>query len=177
MKRRLPWNTSTPLNVIIRRTPMRHLIIFTHRSWLVLLALAAVALATLACGFEGGAFGSTPTPSSASRAITPAVGNAASQPAAGAVPDMSGAPVEAILITAPQPGQGVRGALRIEGLSDQALAQQLNVVVRDAQGTVIATAQPVVKAQPNQRSTFSVDVALPPDVPRQTGQVQVYAVS
>ena len=41
---------------------MRHSFVFTHRSWLLWLALAVVALTTLACGFEGGAFGSTPTP-------------------------------------------------------------------------------------------------------------------
>ena len=122
---------------------MRHSIISTHRSWFTVLALAAIALATLACGFEGGAFGSTPTPSSASRVLVPAVG---SRRRPGAAPDLTQGPVEAILITSPQPGQGARGTLRIEGLSDPALAQQLNVVVRDAKGTVIGTTRPVVQA-------------------------------
>lgn len=165
---------------------MRHSIIFTHHPWLILFALAAVALATLACGFEGGAFGSTPTPAGANRVLAPAMGNALppganadTQPSAGAVPDLTQGPVEAILITSPQPGQGAGGTLRIEGLSDSALAQQLNVVVRDAQGTVMATTRPAaqVSAPAGQRSTFSAEVTLPPDVPRQTGLVQVYAVS
>jgi len=43
----------------------------------MLLALTALALTTLACGFEGGAFGSTPTPSSAGRASALAAGNSA----------------------------------------------------------------------------------------------------
>jgi hypothetical protein len=67
--------------------------------------------------------------------------------------------------------------LRIEGLSDPALAQRLNVVVRDAQGTVIGTARPATQAPVDQRSAFSAEVALPPNVPRQMGRVQVYAVS
>jgi hypothetical protein len=77
----------------------------------------------------------------------------------------------------PQPGQGARGTLRIEGLSDPALAQQLNVVVRDAQGTVIGTARPTTAAPAEQRSAFSAEVAIPADVARQTGRVQVYAVA
>ena len=152
---------------------MRHSIVSTHRLWFTVLALAAILLATVACGFEGGAFGSTPASSSANRALAPAAGSAP----AGAVPDLSQGPVEAILITSPQPGQGARGTLRIEGLSDPALAQQLNVVVRDAKGTVMNTTRPVVQAQSGQRSAFSADVAIPADTPRQTGRVQVYAIS
>jgi len=90
---------------------------------------------------------------------------------------MTQGPLEAILITAPQPGQGARGSLQIEGLSDTAIAQQLNVLVRDAQGTVIAAARPVVQPQSGQRSAFSVNMFLPPNLPRQTGQAQVYASS
>jgi hypothetical protein len=155
---------------------MRHSFFSAQRSWLVWLALAAVALTTLACGFEGGAFGATPTPSAASQIMIPVVGSA---PASGAVPapDLAQSPVEAILIMSPQPGQGARGTLRIEGLSDPALAQQLNVVVRDAKGTVIGTARPTTQAPADQRSAFSAEVALPADVTRQTGRVQVYAVS
>jgi hypothetical protein len=153
---------------------MRHSIIFTHRSWLVLLALAALALTTLACGFEGGAFGSTPTPSSAGGLSVLSVGRSA--PSRTAL-DMSQGPMEAILITAPPPGQGARGSLQIEGLSDPAIAQQLNVLVRDAQGTVIAAVRPAVQPRSGERSTFSVDVFLPPNVPRQTGLAQVYASS
>ncbi len=154
---------------------MRHSIIFTHRSWLVLLALAVLALTSLACGFEGGAFGSTPTPSSAGELSALSVG----RPAAplGAAIDMTQGPLEAILITAPQPGQGARGSLQIEGLSDPAIAQQLNVLVRDAQGTVIAAARPAVQIQSGQRNAFSVNIVVPPNLPRQTGQAQVYASS
>jgi hypothetical protein len=153
---------------------MRHPIVSTHRSWLIWLALAIVALTTLACGFEGGAFGSTPTPPAASRVMVPAVSNAAPS---GATPDLTQAPVEAILIMSPQPGQGVRGTLRIEGLSDPALAQQLNVVLRDANGTVIGTARSASPAPTDQRGAFSAEIAVPADAARQMGRVQVYAVS
>lgn len=153
---------------------MRHSIVLGHRSWLMLFALAAFALTTLACGFEGGAFGSTPTPSSAGGVSALAVSSSAAS-AAGL--DMTQGPVEAISITAPRPGQGARGSLRVEGLSDPAIAQQLNVLVRDAQGTVIAAARPVVQPQPGQRSAFGVDVFLPPNVPQQAGRAQVYASS
>ncbi len=153
---------------------MRHSIIFSHRWWSVRLALAALALTTLACGFEGGAFGSTPTPSSTGGLSALSVGRSAPS---GAALDLTRGPAEAILITAPQPGQGARGSLQIEGLSDPALAQQLNVLVRDAQGTVIAAARPVVQPRSGQRSTFGVNISLPPNVPRQTGQAQVYSSS
>ncbi len=165
---------------------MRHSFVSTHRSWLRLLTLAIVALAILACGFEGGAFGSTPVPAGANKVMVPAVSSSGAvrpvptstkPPLAVVMPDMAQGPVEAILITSPQPGQGVRGTLRIEGVSDPALAQQLNVVVRDAQGTVIGTARPATQAPTDQRSAFSAEVALPPNVPRQTGRVQVYAIS
>jgi hypothetical protein len=158
---------------MIGESTMRHSIVSIHRSWLILLALAVIALTTLACGFEGGAFGSTPTSSPGNRVMVPAMSNAPS----GATSDLTQGPVEAILITAPQPGQGARGALRIEGLSDPVLAQQLNVVLRDAKGTVIATARPTAQAPAGQRSAFSAEVSVPPNVPRQTGRVQVYAVS
>ncbi len=163
---------------------MRHLLVPTHRSWLILLALSAVTLATLACGFEGGAFGSTPTPSSANRVLIPEVSNAAqpeaptvSQAIATAAPETTQGPAESILITSPQPGQGVRGSMKIEGWVAASLASQLNVLVRDAQGTVIATARPVVQAPANQRSTFSTELAVPASTPEQAGRVQVYAVS
>jgi hypothetical protein len=84
---------------------------------------------------------------------------------------------EAILITAPSAGQGVRGTIHIEGLSDPALAQQLNVLVRDAKGTVIVTAQPVVQSAVNQRGSFSTDVTLPANLPAQAGRIAVYAIS
>jgi hypothetical protein len=151
---------------------MRHSFISTHRSWL--LALAAMALTTLACGFEGGAFGSTPMPSAASQVMIPVVG---SVPSSGAAPDLTQGPAEAILITSPQPGQGARGTLRIEGMSDPALASQLNVVVRDAKGTVIGTARPTTQGPADQRSAFVAEVPIPADVARQTGRIQVYAVS
>jgi hypothetical protein len=153
---------------------MRYSFVSTQRSWLAWLALAAMLLTTLACGFEGGAFGSTPTPA-ANQVMIPVVGGAPSGPAA--VPDLSQAPVEGILITSPQPGQGARGTLRIEGLSDPALAQQLNIVVRDAAGTVIGAARPTTQAPAEQRSAFVAEVAIPAETARQTGRVQVYAVA
>jgi hypothetical protein len=155
---------------------MRHSIVSTHRSWFIFLALAAVALSTLACGFEGGAFGSTPTPG-ASGSTVPAVSNAAPQVAITAVAGMTQepGPAEAILITSPQPGQGARGSLKVEGLADASLAAQLNVLIRDARGTVIATARPAAQAPSDQRSAFSAEVIVPADTPRQTGRVQVYA--
>ncbi len=162
---------------------MRHSIVSTHRSWLMLLALVVVVLSTLACGFEGGAFSSTPAPTGENRVLAPAISNAppsattVPQPAAATVSGTAQEPVEAILITSPQPGQGAGGSLKVEGLVDDSLASQLNVLVRDAKGTVIATARPAVQAQSDQRSTFSADVAVPADTPRQTGRVQVYAVS
>jgi hypothetical protein len=155
---------------------MQKLSVFTHRSWLVWLALGAVVLTTLACGFEGGAFGSTPTPG-ANKVMVPVVGNASSAPAAAAAPNLAQAPAETILITLPPPGQGARGTLRIEGLTDPALAAQLNVVVRDAAGTVIGAARPTTAAPADQRSAFTAEVAIPAEVAPQAGRVQVYAVS
>jgi len=152
---------------------MRHSSFSTQRSGLMWLALFVVALTTLACGFEGGAFSATPAPA-ANQAKIPVVSSAS---VSGAAPDLAHGPVEAILITSPQPGQGARGTLRIEGVSDPTLAQQLNVVVRDAKGTVIGTARPTTQAPADQRSAFSAEVAIPADIARQTGRVQVYAVS
>ncbi len=164
---------------------MRHPIISIHRSWLTLLALATILLATLACGFEGGAFGSTPVPTSINKVLIPAISSGAAQPTsthieptlAAAMPNAAQGPMETIVITSPQSGQGVRGTLRIEGSSDPAVAQQLNVLLRDEKGTVIATARPVSQARTDQRSAFSADLIIPPDVPRQTGHLQVYAIS
>jgi hypothetical protein len=152
---------------------MRHSIVSTHRSWPVFLALAAVSLAALACGFEGGAFGATPT--SPGAASQQAAGS--EPPLVGVTSDLTNAPAEGILITAPQPGQGARGTLKIEGLVGAPLASQLNAVVRDAKGTVLATTRPALQPQVDQRSQFSADVAVPPDLPAQTGRVQVYAIS
>lgn len=176
---------------------MRHSIVSIHRSWLRLLALVAVALATLACGFEGGAFGATPVgptsipasasvPTSVSKVLVPAISSGGvTQPAPVSTEPVLSAvtsqavlgPVEAILITSPQPGQGVRGTLRIEGVSNLAADQQLHVLLRNAQGTVIPIARPVVHSQPDQPGAFSADVVLPPEVSPQTGRVQVYTVS
>ena len=126
---------------------MRHSTVSSHRSWLVLMAVAGLLLTTLACGFEGGAFGSTPTPRSAGPVswLRRRLSNAA--PSGSSTSTMTPGPAEGdLLITAPQPGQGVRGSLHIEGLSDPAFEQQLYVLVRDAQGTVIAAARPAIQA-------------------------------
>ncbi len=153
---------------------MRHSTVSTHRSWLIGLALVSVLLTTLACGFEGGAFGSTPVAPGATRVAAP---SGSTPGPVGPAPDLSQGPAEAILITSPQPGQGARGTLRVEGLSDPALARQLNVVLRDAKGTVIATARPTPPTPADQRAAFSAELSVPPDLQRQTGRVQVYAVS
>jgi len=71
----------------------------------------------------------------------------------------------------------MRGSIKVEGLVDAAVASQLNVLVRDGQGTVIATARPVLSAQSTERSAFSADVSIPADTAHQAGRVQVYAVS
>jgi hypothetical protein len=168
-----------------------------HRSWFVLLALAALWLTTLACGFEGGAFSSTPeSPPPGSTATLPAVGQTQSlsvtptvvillpnvatsgsgQPAGSqSTTDEAGAPAEALLITSPQPGQGMRGSIHIEGFSAANL-NQVRILIRDVKGTVIGTASPSVQAQPDGRNKFSADVLLAANFPAQTGRVVVYAV-
>lgn len=175
---------------------MRHSIVSVHRSWLRLLALAAVALAILACGFEGGAFGATPgasrisiptsVPTGVNPIMVPVVSSGGATqsapmptaPAPSAVTsEAAQGPVEAILITSPQPGQGARGTLRVEGQVDTAFAAQLNILVRDARGTVILAARPTIQPQSDHRSAFSADLAVPPAGGQQAGHVQVYAVS
>ena len=97
---------------------MRHTTVSSHRSWLALMALAGLSLAALACGFRGGAFGSTPTPAAggkvpaSAKIIEPTLIGVT--PAAGMTAPVSGAPLEGILITAPSAGQGTRGALHID---------------------------------------------------------------
>ncbi len=167
---------------------MQRSIWFAPRSWMVWLALAVLSLATLACGFEGGAFGSTPTPPPGRSAATlqalvgtatlaanlPGVSASGSnQPARGQTTE----PVEAILITAPPPGQGMRGSIHIEGLVDPTFEQQLSVLIRDAKGTVIGTAHPMIQAEAGQRGKFSADVPLAANFPPQTGRIVVYSNS
>ncbi len=155
-----------------------------YRPWFVLIALAALALTTLACGFQGGAFGSTPTPVKSAAAgqapgITPTLAVfvpnvSASGQAAGGAPAQGGEPIEALLITAPQPGQGVRGSIHVEGYSDPDL-KQISIMIRDVKGTMIGTATPSVQAQPDGRAKFSADILLAANFPTQTGRVIVYA--
>jgi hypothetical protein len=166
------------------------------RLWSIVLATMALLSATLACGFEGGAFGSTPTavpPHStatlpvASQAqslgVTPTIAimlpnisaAGSGQPAEQPTTDLTGAPLEALLITAPQPSQGVKGTIHLEGYSATEL-NQLRVLIRDAQGTVIGTATPLVQPQPGGRNKFTADVALAANFPAQIGRVVVYAV-
>lgn len=170
---------------------MRHTTVSSHRSWLALIALAGLSLAALACGFRGGAFGSTPTPGAGAKDLVPIAGNGTPPasaeitepaligvtPAAGATSPAAGALLESILITAPSAGQGTRGTLHVEGVADPAIEQQLYALVRDAQGRVIANARPVVQAQAGQRGKFNADMALPADLPSQAGRVIVYAIS
>lgn len=156
---------------------MRHQTVFSHRIWTAGLILAVIAT-TLACGFEGGAFGPKPTPAGGS-------GKAAEPPLSGMTPGVPAAsapaiggtePQEGILISAPLPGQGVRGSVQVEGYSHLAPAQQLLVLVRDAQGTVIASSRPLALTAGDASGKFSVAVPLPANVPAQAGRVVVYAV-
>jgi hypothetical protein len=168
---------------------MRPLTVSAHRSWLIWLTLAIVALTLLACGFEGGAFGSTPVPGAK---IPIAAGQQPGQepPLSGVTPgaaavraapiDMPpGAPREGILITAPLPGQGVRGQMQIEGVAVtpdgvNPASQKLFVLVRDAQGTVVAASQPISQIDPSGK--FSVSVAVPSNLPEQFGRAVIYSV-
>ena len=171
---------------------MRHSTVSSQRTWL---AVAVLLLTTLACGFQGGAFGPVPTPRAVNQILVPMVGgggapqsSSTSEPALigvtpmaavtapGAVPE-SGGMADSILIAAPSAGQGVRGAFHVEGLADSALGQQLYLLVRDAQGTVIAAGRPANQAQAGQRGKFSAEVPLPADLSPQTGRVIVYAIS
>ena len=164
---------------------MQRTTLMSHRSWFIFLALIALLLATLACGFEGGAFGSTPTPGRASATSpsgTQAQGLNLTPTAAVFIPGLAasgsgqaGAPVEALLITSPQPGQGVRGTIHIEGTSEASL-NRLQILIRDAKGTVIGTANPGVQARPGGLNQFGADVALAANFPAQTGRVVVYAI-
>ena len=163
---------------------MRPLFFSSRRSWLIWPTLAAIALATLACGFEGGAFSATPTPAAVNVQIPIVAGG---QP--GAEPPLSGvtagavqtapvemapgAPRESILITAPLAGQGVRGQVQVEGFSTTPGAQHLYVLVRDAQGTVVAASQPVTQIDASGK--FSAAVAVPANLPEQFGRVLVYS--
>jgi hypothetical protein len=167
---------------------MRHSTVSSQRSWLALIAVAGLLLATLACGFQGGAFGPVPTPRAINQVLVPMVGSggasqssSTSEPALIGVTPMaapeSGGMVDSILITAPSAGQGVRGAFHVEGLADSAFDQQLYLLVRDAQGTVIAAGRPASQAQAGQRGKFSAEVPLPTDLSPQTGRVIVYAIS
>jgi len=155
------------------------------------MAVAGLLLATLACGFQGGAFGSTPLPPTGNQVLVPMVSNGGAPqssatpetaligvtPSAAAAAPESGGAAESILITVPSGGQGLRGSLHIEGLADPAFEQQLYVLVRDAKGTVIATARPTLQTQAGHRGKFSADVPLPASLPSQAGRVIVYAIS
>jgi hypothetical protein len=153
---------------------MQHSTVSSHRSWLAVMAVAVLLLATLACGFQGGAFGSTPTPPAGGKVLVPVVGGAPQVPAA--APE-SGGMAESILITTPSADQGVRGSFHVEGLADPTFEQQLYVLVRDAKGTVIAAGRPAIQAQAGQRGKFSAEVPLLADLPPQAGRVIVYAIS
>jgi hypothetical protein len=168
---------------------MRHSTVSSQRSWLALVAVAVLLLPTLACGFQGGAFGAIPTPPAGNKVLVPMVGSGgapqsstAPEPALTGVTPLaasaaSGGMADSILITAPSAGQGVRGAFHVEGLADPALEQQLYLLVRDAKGTVVAAGRPAIQSQAGQRGKFSAEVPLPADLPPQTGRVIVYAIS
>ena len=151
-----------------------------------LVVILLMALGTLACGFVGGAFGpsSTPTPTATIQKVpmifdvataTPVMTPATPEPAANS-PVASG-PIEALAITAPLPNQGVRGSIRVEGVSDSAFGQQLGVLVRDRGGKVVGSATAKINSPIGQRGPFSADVVIPAYLPTQPGRIIVYAVS
>jgi hypothetical protein len=171
---------------------MRHSTVSSQRSRFVLIVVVGLLLATLACGFQGGAFGSTPTPPASNQILVPMVGSgaAAQSPATASEPALigvtplavsaapaSGETADSILIAAPSAGQSLRGSFHVEGLADPALEQQLYVLVRDARGSVIAAGRPSVQSQAGQRGKFSAEVPLPADLSPQVGRVIVYAIS
>lgn len=157
---------------------MQHLTVSSQRLWL---AVAGLLLATLACGFQGGAFGPVPTPRATNQISVPMVSGGAPQGPAGVEPALtsvapaapeSGGSAEGILITAPVAGQGLHGAFHVEGLAGPDFEPQLYLLVRDAQGTVIAAGRPSI-----QSVKFTAEVPLPADLSAQTGRVIVYAIS
>ncbi len=65
---------------------MRHLTVSSQRLWL---AVAGLLLATLACGFQGGAFGPVPTPRATNQILVPMVGGGAPQGPAASEPALT----------------------------------------------------------------------------------------
>ena len=150
----------------------------SFRWWLI--ASAVTSIVTLACGFVGGAFSPTPASSAPTATLPPIAATVApvmvGTPTAAPIEQPVG-PIEQIVLTAPLPGQGVRGAIHIEGISDPTFEQQLGVLVRDANGNVVGSANARIQSDVGQRGRFSVEVPLSAALPPQRGRVIVYALS
>ena len=98
---------------------MRHATVSSQRLWL---AVAVLLLTTLACGFQGGAFGPVPTPRATNQVLVPLVGGGAPQGSTASEPALmnvtplaaagktSGGKAESLLITAPSAFTAVTGA-------------------------------------------------------------------
>jgi hypothetical protein len=143
----------------------------------LLLAIAVLLMSTLGCGFVGGAFGgSAPTVAVSIATLPPVANAAASTPLAATQPADQSSPNEALLITSPLSGQGVRDSIRVEGWSDPPLGQQLGILVRGEKGEVIATGQAKLQTDASQHGKFSADVSIA-GIASQAGRVVVYATS
>jgi hypothetical protein len=152
----------------------------SNLSRLWLMASVVTSIMTLACGFVGAAFNPTPTSSAPAATLPPIAGTVA--PVLAGTPTVAPTeqpvgPVEQIILTAPLPGQGVRGNIQVEGVSDPTFEQQLGVLIRDAKGNVVGSASAKIQADVGQRGRFSVGVPLSAVLPPQLGRVIVYALS
>ena len=147
---------------------------------LLFVSLVLFSISTLACGFVGGGFSPTPTlpgatlPPIAPQSAAGATATATLSPSI--APGAVGSPIESIVLTSPLPNQGVRNSIHVEGYSDPTFEQQLGILVRDANGSVIGSATAKIQADVGQRGAFAVDVPFqvfgdPP------GRIVVYSTS
>jgi hypothetical protein len=157
--------------------------------WLIP-GLMIMALSTLACGFVGGAFSTAQnaTPVSvppkipiifdvATPTVAAPVTTSPETTAPGADVSQPIGPLEAIVITAPLPNQGVRAVIHVAGIADPTYEQRLSILVRDQIGRVISAAAAQIQAPIGQRGPYSATVQLPSRLPPQPGRVIIYAIS
>ena len=153
----------------------------TRLRWLFLASLM-LSMGSMACGFVGGSFSATATPAGPKSTLLPIAPESvstriAATPLPSVLPTAQPAgPLERIALIAPLPGQGVRNSIHVEGYSDPTF-EQLGILVRDASGKVIGSANAKIQAGAGQRGSFSADVPLDPNCPAQTGRVVVYATA
>ncbi|MFN8597416.1 MAG: Gmad2 immunoglobulin-like domain-containing protein [Anaerolineae bacterium] len=153
-----------------------------------LVAMVLMAMGTLACGFVGGAFSpnavATPTVTIQAEPLTldgatatPAVTQTSPETANTVTTPVVSGPIESLAITAPLPNQGVRGSIRVEGVSDATFEQQLGILVRDRGGKVVGSATAKINSPIGQRGPFSAEVSIPAYLPTQSGRIIVYAIA